>query len=47
MELIPDTSRVAKNLRLDRLGIYGKIEYYFSAKEYSNKMGPVDILLHS
>jgi hypothetical protein len=36
---------VAKNLKLDRVGIHGKSEYYCFAKGTYNKMTPKDILL--
>lgn len=40
MELIPDTAKVAKSLRLDRQYYY--YDYYYLLKDHGNKMTPKD-----
>lgn len=45
MAPIPDTARLAKNLKLDRSGTHGDLNTTIVVKEGSDKMIPNDILL--
>lgn len=47
MESIPNTAKMSKKNRLDRLWSLWKTYYYYCSKGISNKMTHNDVLLYS